>query len=189
MKETETWDHPVLGRFVKGVMWSTEINVPAFDAFSWPTKYKDPGAPNGKYGLGVCSATRTGPPLPAGVALAERILREPEMLLSPVTEALWDDFNGRGPDSGMWWHGKLDQVAEHVKDNGLECPNSPKDLLKLLRLEGIWIVNHHDRFDSPLAVLTFWALFEEEHGVGVLTDGDRVLGLGYSIEPEPFSSV
>jgi hypothetical protein len=34
--------------------------------------------------------------------------------------------------------------------------------------------------------LSFRAAFEQEHGVGVLTDGQTVLGFGYSGEATPF---
>ena len=34
----------------------------------------------------------------------------------------------------------------------------------------------------------FRAAFEDEHGVGVLTDGKKVLGLGYSADVTPFGT-
>ncbi len=42
------------------------------------------------------------------MALVASRARDHEAKLIPnVLAAIWDDFNGRGPDSGMWWHGDL----------------------------------------------------------------------------------
>jgi hypothetical protein len=41
-------------------------------------------------------------------------------------------------------------------------------------------------YEKPVVELSFHAAFEEEHGVGVLTDGNTILGTGYSVDVRPF---
>ena len=57
-------------------------------------------------------------------------------------------------------------------------------------MEFLRIVIHKeaDGYKKPVAELTFAALFEEEHGVGVLTDGKEILGTGYMGEAAAFDS-
>jgi hypothetical protein len=50
----------------------------------------------------------------------------------------------------------------------------------------IWV---HD--ESPRraeAILDFSAAFEDEHGLGLLTNGSRILGIGFSDDPSPFET-
>ena len=42
--------------------------------------------------------------------------------------------------------------------------------------------------EGPVVELSFHAAFEVEHGVGVLTDGETILGLGYSADVTPFEA-
>jgi len=39
---------------------------------------------------------------------------------------------------------------------------------------------------KPLVELSFAAAFEEEHGVGILTDGKTIVGIGYTSNVTPF---
>ena len=41
--------------------------------------------------------------------------------------------------------------------------------------------------ERPNASINFAAAFDEEHGVGVLSDGTRVLGIGYISDATPYS--
>lgn len=45
-----------------------------------------------------------------------------------------------------------------------------------------------DGYDEPIVELSFSAPFEDEHGVGVMTDGQSVLGIGYSCDVTPFEA-
>jgi hypothetical protein len=84
----------------------------------------------------------------------------------------------------MWWHGDLDALAE-VLDDGRR-PARAEDLLGLMQLSGVVVRRDVDGHDGPLAELRFHAAFEEEHGVGVLTDGTTIVGTGYSCDVLPF---
>jgi hypothetical protein len=124
-------------------------------------------------------------PTAAAVALAARVLDPHADLVLKLTEALWRDMKGRREyDSGMWWHGDLDQVIAGLEK--LPAPDGPDGLLPLLRPIEIAVKERIERYPKPVAEINFWAAFEEEHGVGVLTDGRVVLGTGYSTDAEPF---
>src|SRR5438477_469409 len=92
-----------------------------------------------------------------------------------VSQDLVDIVNGAGPDSGTYWHGELDLVT-HGMESG-EPPRNARDLFKLMGLSEIRIRKPAPRAQPPLAELNFHAAFEEEHGVGVLTDALEIRGL------------
>lgn len=172
----EKWEHPHLGTFeYDGVEWARPVDVPAFRAFEWRTKDR-------------CELTFEShdetPPKPAEVKLADKVLANQARLVPKVIDALWNDFKGRGPRSGMWWHGDVDGVG---KAAGMKTsPKSAIDLLSLMRPYRITIRREGRRGKPPLAEISFHAAFEEEHGVGVLVDGTKVVGTGYSTDCEPF---
>ena len=62
----------------------------------------------------------------------------------------------------------------------------PKDVLAALRLDQIGVMNEVDGCEGYVIHLCFWAKFEPEHGIGVLTDGHKVLGTGYMMEATPY---
>jgi hypothetical protein len=87
----------------------------------------------------------------------------------------------------MYWHGDLDAVAEGLEfEDTLKPPRKAADLPRLMQLTNIAIQKRKHGQDKPLAELSFAAAFEEEHGVGVLTDGKTILGIGYSADVRPF---
>lgn len=86
----------------------------------------------------------------------------------------------------MWWHNHLDEVVGVVEDVGLPAPAKADDLAALLLLQEIRIRRDVLDNEQPIAELSFAAAFEEEHGVGILTDGKNILGIGYSADVTPF---
>ncbi len=183
-----TWDHPQLGRFkfVDGVWWTTIVDVPAFKAFAYDTGFSNAPRSTGKHKLAFQADDEADAPSPAAIALASKVLANHAKLVAVVTHALWDDFNGRGPESGMWWRGDLAQVAEMMGAD--EPPTKADDLLALMQVSQITVRKDVDGMDEPVVELSFHAEFDQEHGVGVLTDGDTVLGMGYSGEATPFET-
>jgi hypothetical protein len=197
-----TWTDPLLGTFEydhDDEAWVATVKAPGFDRFCYNTGYSNAGPPTGEYRLRFVHTTAAAPPSGAPVALARRVLADPAKLVTTIQQALWDDFTGQEPGSPMWWHGDLDEVGSM---SGGEPPAGPDDLLRMMRLCDIVITTLADyptyepsdfgppevkTSDEPIAELRFWAQFEEEHDVGVLTDGVRVLGLGYAGEITPFS--
>jgi hypothetical protein len=49
-----------------------------------------------------------------------------------------------------------------------------------------WIRPRVDDYEKPCGVICFEAAFDAEHGLGLLTDGIRVLGTGYQMSVVPF---
>jgi len=189
------WDHPQLGRFkhdADGGSWIGTVDIPAFKAFVYDgitnPRYKGPRRQSaGKHVLAFEADDETDVPSPKAIALASKMLVNQKKLVAMVVQALWDDFNGRGPNSGMWWHGDLRQVAEAMWAD-LPPPKVRDDLLRLMKLMGITIRKGVYRYDKPVVELSFAAPFEDEHGIGVLTDGRSILGTGYSADVTPFEA-
>jgi len=165
-----TWKHPQLGKFeYDGMAWVRDVDAPAFDAFAY-----DVETPAGKYEMAFEADDENDLPSTARVALSSQILAEQKLLVTKVIEALWEDFNGRGPASGMWWHGAIEEVGEDMPPL-----NGPADLLKVMRLSQIAIRKQIHGYEGPVVEMSFAAAFEKEHGVGILTDGKTILGMGY----------
>ena len=173
-----TWNHPRLGTFrYDGIDWTRDVPVPAFRAFE--------GFKKGQVALAF-EAYDGKPPTPAAARLAERVIATQARLVPKVIEGVWNDFMGRGPDSGMYWHGNLEEVFSGM-DEKQPLRNSI-DLLDLMRPHTIRIRKVRKKDATPLAEISFHASFEEEHGVGVLTDGQKIVGIGYSTDCDLFKA-
>jgi hypothetical protein len=196
-KEEETptgpaWEEPDLGTFhFDDFGWTKRVDVPAFKAFKYRARRRKLPV---TCTLAFTTYDEKNKPTPAAVALAKLVLANHAALVTKVADAMWADFTGSGPESGMYWHGDLDQVAQGMVDfnaQGLKPPRSAGDLFKLMRLQDIRIEQPARQSaratSSPLlAQLNFRAAFEQEHGVGILTDGSELLGIGYSGDVSPF---
>ena len=175
---SKKWNHPELGAFeFDHSGWVRPHDFPAFNKFTYEADEES----ECEFPLVFEAAAETVLPSAAAVAAAQRVIANQKTLVTTIVEALWEDFNGRGPDSGMWWHGDLGSVSENLEEMDLVIPRKPADLLPLLSLSAV-IVRHEDQ----LVELCFGAPFEEEHGIGILTDGKTVLGTGYSSDVMPF---
>ena len=71
-------------------------------------------------------------------------------------------------------------------EDTLKPPKKAADVPRLMQLTNISIAKPRRGQDKPLAELSFAAAFEEEHGVGILTDGKAIIGIGYSSDVTPF---
>ena len=78
----------------------------------------------------------------------------------------------------MWWHGHLDEVNADLKQPIVR----EGDLPARLRPYNLTLGSKGE----PWVMINFHADYEEEHGVGVLTNGTRVLGIGYSTDVTPY---
>ena len=86
----------------------------------------------------------------------------------------------------MWWYGNLKAVAKSWKALKLPSPAEARDLLRALQLMRILVRGGFPTFPvNPIVELSFHAAFEEEHGVGLLTDGESILGAGYYLDVVP----
>jgi hypothetical protein len=181
------WDHPKLGRFeYSDGGWTRVVEVPAFKSFSYDTAYSNAPRSKGKHKLIFGAFDKSDLPSPAAVAVAEKVLANHASLVGIVTHALWEDFNGRGPGSGIWWQGNLEAVNKSFTFDKLPVPTKPEDLLPVMQPAAIVVREMFPGYESPMVELKFHATFEEEHGVSVLTDGQSVLGIGYNLDVVPF---
>ncbi|HZK82983.1 MAG TPA: hypothetical protein VFC46_18005 [Humisphaera sp.] len=180
--------------------WETIVEATGFDAFryDWGKKETDSGytPPNGRYKLQIDdyggNADR-----PAAAALALKVLGNQSALVRAVTHAMWEDINGRGPHSGMWWHGDFDLpvgactgqrhswMVDVLAADGIAV-QSPDDLLRVMGFRAFLVRDNVRDYQAQLIELDFDAAFEMEHGVGLLTDGERILGTGYQVDVDLF---
>jgi hypothetical protein len=96
----------------------------------------------------------------------------------------------------MWWHGDLpyahrggnfaSAVYENLNDFELPVPACPFDLMKILEPKDLLIRRDFSPPKLWLAELNFHAGFDVEHGMGVLTNGVEILGIGYSSDARRF---
>lgn len=117
------------------------------------------------------------------VDLTIKTIENHQHLISTGIEALWHDFNGNGPESGMWWHGKLDHVRDKLQGKTLESSN---DLFDLLKGPSIHVLKHSYGYERPCSTIGFGSDIDDEHGIGLLSNGTEIIGLGYADDPSPF---
>ena len=186
----KTWKHPKLGNLKYDddqVCWIGKCHLPAFKVFKWKSKkWKSKlKKPVGEFELLFATDDGATPSTRAAM-LATLVVANHEKLASLVAPTLWEDFNGRGPESGMWWHGDMGQVEENIRYGDCPKPKGPQDLLSVMRFTRLVIHESVYKYKAPIGEFTFAALFDEEHGVGILTDGEKIVGTGYAQEASPF---
>lgn len=179
----DSWDHPVLGRVaLDDYLWRAGATLDAFRVFGYG--WRSAQEQDTWTWLAFWGEER---PTGAAVELAVRVVDNQASLVERVRSALWADFNGDGPRSGMWWHGELDEINEDgfhgVDDDSLIEAES--DLHQHLGRARVAIRDSNND-EPPIAEITFSASFELEHGIGVLDDGTRVIGIGYASSARPF---
>ncbi len=183
------WTHPKLGSFsFDQTAWVARVEMPAFKSFKFDPGFENAGRSTGVHELAFVADDQNDTPTAEAVALAEKVLENQKPLVAVIAKALWADFEGEGPASGMWWHGDMDQVAEALAEtiDVEEPPESAKELLKYLSVSGVTVRKNVSGMNGLIVEVGFHAGFEEEHGVGVLTDGQRIVGIGYSHDVKPF---
>jgi hypothetical protein len=183
------WVDAELGTFHLGDLgWGARMPLPAFDAFrrgaKGPSKSKAAKSERLYPLVVVADAGRESPPADA-IALVRTLVANQAALAARVAESLWADFAGTAPESGMYWHGDLDQVAEGLGSR--RPPRGAKDLFSHMSLSHV-CVREADQSRRYAAELNFAVTFEEGHGVGILTDGVDITGIGYSDDVSPFRS-
>ena len=119
-------------------------------------------------------------------SLAVAIIDNESRLVLQLLKALWADLNGRGSDSGMWWHGDLATAFEQFEQLQLPIPTSPEELKAVLEPKNLTIRRDFTPPKPWTGEFNFHAGFDVEHGVGVLTDGVEILGIGYSSDAMRF---
>jgi hypothetical protein len=190
-----TWTHQQLGTFTHNhVGWARDIALPAFKPFryDWGGRLRTRSRFTLEFDADDENEGNIPTPSKRAIAIAQRTIRNQEMLADRVLNAVWKDLHGRGRETGMWWHGDLrtvDQRIVEVFENRKGKPDSlssPEDLYLLMGVTLIQIRESTYLYERPSATICFSAAFDDEHGVGVLTDGTRVLGIGYESDVTPY---
>lgn len=183
---SQTWKHPQLGEFKHngGFGWMRDFPLPAFGIFNWEA---DDTGSSANFEL-IFEGESNEAPSDAAVEVGALVVANQSKLATLITHTLWEGFNGRGPKSGMWWHGELSSVAESFRCYGLPAPSVPDSLPRGMRLSGIGIYKAYDGIEKPLALIVFSAVFEIEHNVGILTDGRCILGVGSATDVSLYES-
>ena len=184
-----TWSHPDLGNFeFDSYCWRGCVTLPAFKTFQY--RYRGPQEGSSEIELQFEADDEEELPSEEEIEIAKRIIQNEASLASKLLIALYDDLHGKGPSSGMWWHGDVESIYEDLEEETGELKNlkldHPEALANLLGSPGIMIQKSGYGYDYPLATLTFNALFEIEHGIGILTDGKSIIGTGYMMDASPF---
>jgi len=177
------WSDPELGTFdFDTFRWTQKVILPSFNALRYLGETRE-------IDLYFEAEDESDVPTETAVSVAKRLIQNQEALVSKLLKALFDDLHGNGPDSGMWWH----DAVEDVYWNWDEDPDlrnlrieKPDSLRELLCCYAINISRFDDGYDTPLATISFVSPIEEEHDIGILTDGTDILGTGYGDDPSPF---
>jgi hypothetical protein len=176
------WRHPEPGEFeFQSTGWVKQCEIPAFKSFIYRWHGRQLGQTKVKLEFVVEGATEL--PSKKLVTVALRVIKNQGVLAKRIAKAVWNDLNGKGQDSGMWWHGDTKTINEMI-DAGFQGRKrkpfaNPDDIFHLIGgpsvviRESIWL------YEKPSATILFEAAFDIEHGLGVLTDGNRILGTGY----------
>ncbi|MBB3697628.1 hypothetical protein KMW28_05540 [Flammeovirga yaeyamensis] len=176
------WKHSNWGKFkYEEETLIGEIPLPEFNIFNLENLAPE----NGKYELTLQVEPKKFSPKISHIQIIENLIKNQKEIVSKIPTALWNDFNGIGPDSGMWWNGDIEEVLEGMEEKEL---SKESDINSLLSLSGIWIHEEFTNFETPLIELAFHASFEEEHGVGILTDSNTIIGAGYIMDVSPYEN-
>lgn len=186
----KTWTHPRLGTFERDTYeWTQPFKLQGFEAYTYRPSYQKAHLDKVHLSFDIEDES-PGPPAPQAVEIMVRIVDNAALLAGKVHLALWDDFMGKGPGSETWWHGDLDEVMDIYEDLDEDLPalKSAADIPPWLGLSTIRVNPHWGLDDRYLGELVFNAVFEEEHGLGILTDGNEILGIGFSGDIVPFKT-
>lgn len=188
----DTWHDTELGLFTfDEYAWVKEFKMSVFLAFKYAgygTGIQQTGRPN--FDLLIEAENKNEIPSQPLVEVARLTISNLERLVKEGIVALYNDFIGNGPNSGMWWHSCLEDVRKDIineLENEALCKlEEAGDLYTYMGNPSVFVQSRGYGYKYPCAVISFSALFEVEHGIGMLTDGNTILGVGYEMSVSPF---
>ncbi len=183
------WNHPELGDFKFDYTgWTKQYDLPAFKPFIYRWHGRNVG--RSKIKLEFEAEDGTEFPSKQAVTVALRIIKNQDVLAKRIAKAVWNDLQGSGEASGMWWHGDISTINEMIdagfKDRKRKPFEKPDDINLLIGAPSVMIRESIWLYEKPSATIMFEAAFDIEHGLGVLTDGHRILGTGYQTSVTPY---
>ena len=88
----------------------------------------------------------------------------------------------------MWWSDNISHVYEVLGEGyRIWVLDSPLGLHSLLGNPSVLVQECGFGYDQACAIIAFESDIDIEHGIGVLTDGQKVIGVGYATDTEAFS--
>ncbi len=188
----QTWEDDQLGIFkFDRYEWSRMFELPAFSVFRYDGIEK-PAANAGSPFVELMFEADDEEDIPTEeeIAVARLTINNHQNLLNEGIVALFNDILGKEPDSGMWWHLDIKHVREIIVARLVGSHANPlikpEDLHMLMGQPSILVQESNCGYDQPCAIIRVEAIFEPEHGIGLLTDGNRILGTGYQMDVSPF---
>ena len=184
---TKPWAHPELGVFrFTDPEWTTTVRLPAYKRFIYREFRRNSGRSTVELGFSLPHFDTSDRPTKPAVTVALRVVRNQELLANKLEKAIWLDLNGKGRNTGMWWHSDLpgfDRTFTEPYGTDLkQTLQTRESVRRVIGEPSIHIVESVYGYDRPCAKLSFSAAFDPEHGVGVLTDGNKILGVGYGYD-------
>ncbi|MEM9754244.1 MAG: hypothetical protein AAF916_12805 [Planctomycetota bacterium] len=167
----QTYVHPMLGTLtnVSDDVWTGKVEIGHWGGDVWRPKVSITLiAPEDRFKRGVemlCAIVG------AGSGLGEVIRR-----------GVWAELVGEETEGRYWWSGDLSRVNE-VLDEPL---TGPDDLIRVMNPTVLCVMPDFHGDEELTGCVGCHCDFEEEHGFDVLTDGQRVLGTGYSGEARKY---
>ena len=189
----EKWTHAGLGTFTfDDPDWITKVKLPSFKRFTYREFGRNCGRASLQLSFSPVEFDSKDLPSKPAITVALRIIRNQDSLAEKVEKSIWQDINGRGRGTGMWWHGGLpdfDQTFSEPFGSDLKRILQSRESVRCVIGEPrVCVVESVSGFERPCAKLSFSAAFDPEHGVGVLTDGNRILGIGYGYDVGPYEA-
>jgi hypothetical protein len=190
----KTWKHPQLGTFTMRArfgrhLWENVLDLPAFAIFKFSRNGRFRGVK--KLRCEIVGRESESTPLKSTIHLCERIAKNQDKLVRNIRDSLFQDINGEGKDSGMWWrHDPIEFAVlccEFLREKTrFSRVYHPEQIEMLIGGPTITIDQYSSDSKAPLAMINVSTYFKDEHGLGVLTNGNSVLGLGYAGEASPY---
>ena len=107
----KTWIHPTLGKFkFDDVEWAGFCTLPAFKTFRYGSTNRS------KLCLTFEAEDESEFPSNRAARIAERVVENSDKLAEKIRTAIWRDLNGKGKDTGMWWHGDVESVLQNINN-------------------------------------------------------------------------
>lgn len=189
------WEHPELGSFrcerdYGETRWIGTVELPAFSVFRFRGTRPFRGTKRIELAFeSFADEEEMFVPSKVMARLALKIVANQEKLAKKIKQAYFDELWGKGPNSGMWWHGDeearqycADVLQKRVKRTTIA---SPDDFELLLGDPSIQITDD-EASPKQFARISFGSAFEDEHGTEALTDGTKIVGIGYEGEASLF---
>lgn len=176
----KTFRHKSLGEFeFDDLGWFKKVDISIFPELGF---IKDHGESDIEI---VFEVDDEEPPSDSCTELIDEIIQNQCAIISEILDLLYKDLCGLGTSSGIWWHGCLPQINKSFS-NDIGLIANASDLKKYLYQPTIYIQESTYGYENPCGIIGFECHFEPEHGVGAITNGKSVIGLGFQMDASPF---